>query len=173
MPPALRRDMRGSIRALLAALPAGEAVRAMRRLTDRAAECSRDRCASGARRMTRLFALHSAYGLATAAAGIDQGLFEESDERVLVPFDSARVPETTVGIDAQPQLASLRARCDRIESLDALLQPRHPSSWEPDDDELPVLRRLLERAWRFDDDLELCVQSPQVAPAPRAHVAVP
>ncbi len=32
MPPALRRDMRDSIRALLAALPAGEAARAMRRL---------------------------------------------------------------------------------------------------------------------------------------------
>lgn len=115
--------------------------------------------------MTRLFALHSAYGLATAAAGIDQGLFEGSDERVLVPFDSARVPETTVGIDAEPQLTSLRARFHRTESLDALLQPRHPSSWKPDDEELPVLRRLLERAWRLDDDVELCVQSPQVAPA--------
>ena len=115
--------------------------------------------------MTRLFALHSAYGLATAAAGIDQGLFEGPGERVLVPFNSARVPETTVGIDAQPQLASLRARFDRIESLDALLQPRHPSSWEPDDEEMPVLRRLLERAWQLDDDIELCVQSPQVAPA--------
>jgi nucleotide-binding universal stress UspA family protein len=75
------------------------------------------------------------------------------------------VPETTVGIDAHPQLASLRARFDRTESLDALLQPRHPSSWEPDAEELPVLRRLLEKAWGLDDDLELCVQSPQVAPA--------
>lgn len=115
--------------------------------------------------MTVLFALHSVYGLATAAAGIDDGLFEGRGERVLVPFNSARVPETTVGIDAHPQLGSLRARFPRVESLDALLQPRHPSSWDPDDEELPVLRRLLERAWQLDDDLELCVQSPQVAPA--------
>lgn len=115
--------------------------------------------------MTALFALHSAYGLATAAAGIDDGLFAGRGERVLVPFNSARVPETTVGIDAHPQLGSLRARFDRIESLDALLEPRHPSSWDPDDDELPVIRRLLARAWHLDDDLELCVQSPQVAPA--------
>ncbi|WP_194421046.1 polysialyltransferase family glycosyltransferase [Microbacterium abyssi] len=115
--------------------------------------------------MTVLFALHSAYGLTTAAAGIDEGLFEGRGERVLVPFNSARVPETTIGLDAHPHLTSLRARFDRIESLDALLQPRHPSSWEPDEDELPVLRRLLERAWSLDDDLELCVQSPQVAPA--------
>lgn len=115
--------------------------------------------------MTVLFALHSAYGLATAAAGIDEGMFEGRGERVLVPFNSARVPETTVGIDEHPQLGSLRARFDRLESLDALLEPRHPSSWEPDDDELAVLRRLLERAWNLDGELELCVQSPQVAPA--------
>lgn len=115
--------------------------------------------------MTTLFALHSGYGLTTAAAGIDEGLFDGRGERVLVPFNSARVPETTVGIDAHAQLAPLRARFDRIESLDALLQPRHPSSWDPDEEELPVLRRLIERAWRLDDDLELCIQSPQVAPA--------
>lgn len=114
--------------------------------------------------MTRLFALHSAYGLTTAAAGIDEGLFD-GDERVLVPFNSARVPETAVGIDAHPQLASLRDRFERIESLDALLEPRHPSSWEPDDADLPVLRRLLERAWGITGEVELCVQSPQVAPA--------
>ncbi|CAH0140579.1 alpha-2,8-polysialyltransferase family protein [Microbacterium sp. Bi121] len=120
--------------------------------------------------MTVLFALHSAYGLTTAAAAIDEGLFGGdgqwgSGERVLVPFNSARVPETTVGIDAHAGLASLRVRFDRVESLDALLQPRHPSSWAPPADEFPVLRRLLERAWNLDDDLELCVQSPQVAPA--------
>lgn len=115
--------------------------------------------------MTVLFALHSAYGLATAAAAIDEGMFERGDERVLVPFNSARIPETTAGIDAQPGLEALRSRFDRLESLDALLQPRHPSSWEPDADELPILRRLFERAWALGDDLELCVQSPQVAPA--------
>lgn len=115
--------------------------------------------------MTVLFALHSAYGLATAAAAIDEGFFEGGGERVLVPFNSARVPETTIGIDEHPQLATLRARFDRVESLDALLQPRHPSAWEPDDEEFPVLQRLLERAWSIDGDLEVCVQSPQVAPA--------
>jgi len=115
--------------------------------------------------MTVLFALHSAYGLATAAAAVDEGLFEGRGDRVLVPFNSAGIPETTVGIDDQAQLSTLRERFERIESLDALLQPRHPSSWTPDDDELPILRRLFERAWNLDDDLELCVQSPQVAPA--------
>lgn len=115
--------------------------------------------------MTQLFALHSAYGLATAAAALDGGLLGERGERLLVPFHSSRVPETSVGIVADPALASLRRRFDRIEDLDELLSPMHPSSWQPEPSDLPVLRRLLTRAWRLDDDLEILLQSPQVAPA--------
>jgi len=116
--------------------------------------------------MTQLFALHSAYGLATAAAALDGGLLGEHGERILAPFVSSRVPETSVGIADDPALASLRARFDRVEDLDALLGPLHPSSWKPDDADLPLLRRLFMRAWQLDgDDLEVLVQSPQVAPA--------
>lgn len=130
--------------------------------------------------MTQLFALHSAYGLATAAAAIDGGLLGDHGERLLVPFVSSRVPETTVGIAADPALARLRARFDRMEDLDALLGPLHPSSWKPDEADHPVLERLLTRAWDLDpDDLEILVQSPQVAPArtltalfPRARLTI-
>ena len=117
--------------------------------------------------MTQVFALHSAYGLATAAAAIDEGLLGEGEgERVLVPFHSTRVPETSAGIATDPALRSLRARFDRVEDLDALLGPLHPSSWEPDDADLPLLERLLTRVWRLDDgEIDLFVQSPQVAPA--------
>ncbi|MFS0854034.1 polysialyltransferase family glycosyltransferase [Microbacterium sp. 179-I 3D4 NHS] len=130
--------------------------------------------------MTALFALHSAYGFATAAAAIDDGLLGDDGDRLLVPVVSARVPETVTGIGADPTLASLRARFDRVEDLNALLGARHPSSWEPDDDDLPLLERLLTRAWGLDPDrLELFVQSPQVAPArtlmslfPRAPITI-
>ncbi|MGW9268197.1 polysialyltransferase family glycosyltransferase [Microbacterium sp. NPDC055599] len=120
--------------------------------------------------MTRVFALHSAYGLATAVAAIDRGLLDgptaARPEQVLVPFTSSRVPELAVGIDADPALGRLRARFDRIEPLSDLLGPLHPSAWEPPEGELPVLGRLIARAWGIDPrDLELCVQSPQVAPA--------
>nr|WP_201471207.1 polysialyltransferase family glycosyltransferase [Microbacterium hydrocarbonoxydans] len=115
--------------------------------------------------MTQLFALHSAYGLSTAAAAIDGGLLGERGERLLVPFHSARVPETSVGIVDDPALSSLRARFDRVEDLDRLLGPLHPGSWQPETADLPLLRRLLTRAWNLDDDLEILVQSPQVAPA--------
>lgn len=116
--------------------------------------------------MTQLFALHSAYGLATAAAALDGGLLGDHGERILVPFVSSRVPETSVGIADDAALATLRDRFDRVEDLDELLGPLHPSSWKPDAADLPLLRRLLTRAWTLDDaDLELLVQSPQVAPA--------
>ena len=115
--------------------------------------------------MTQLFVLHSAYGLTTAAAALDEGLIEAGEERVLVPVNSARIPETSLAIHEQPNLRSLCARFDRIEPLDEILSPRHPSSWHPVAADLPILRRLLARAWNLDDDLELLVQSPQVAPA--------
>lgn len=129
--------------------------------------------------MTQLFALHSAYALATAAAAIDGGLLGDGGDRVLVPFVSSRVPETTVGIGADPSLARLRTRFDRVEDLDALLGPLHPSSWAPEPADLVVLERLITRAWDLGDDLELFVQSPQVAPAltlmslfPRARITI-
>lgn len=115
--------------------------------------------------MTQLFALHSAYGLATAAAALDGDLLGARGERILMPFVSSTVPELSVGIAHDPALASLRARFDRIEGLDTVLGPLHPSSWQPEAAELPVLRRLLTRAWALGDDLEILVQSPQVAPA--------
>ena len=56
--------------------------------------------------MTQIFALHSAYGLATAAAAIDEGLLGGGGDRVLVPFVSARVPEIVSGVGADPALAA-------------------------------------------------------------------
>lgn len=135
--------------------------------------------------MTQIFALHSAYGLATAVAAIDAGLLDDGSSgsaggRLLVPFTSARVPETAVGIADEPVLRTLRARFDRSEPLEVLLGPLHPSSWEPAEADLPMLERLFARAWQLDPgELELFVQSPQVAPArtlmslfPRARITI-
>lgn len=116
--------------------------------------------------MTQIFALHSAYGLATAAASIDGGLIPDAGERVLVPFTSSRVPEISRSIRTDPALQSLRDRVDRVEDLDELLGAAHPSSWKPRVADLPMLERLFTRAWDLDPrDIELFVQSPQVAPA--------
>lgn len=123
--------------------------------------------------MSRLFVLHSGYGLATAVAALDAGLLDppadgrrSTVEHVLVPVTSSRIPETVLGIDADPALRSLRDRFDRVEPLVDVLGPVHPSGWEPSDADLPLLGRLFARAWNLDPrDVELFVQSPQVAPA--------
>jgi len=116
--------------------------------------------------MIQIFALHSAYGLMTAAAAIDAGLLGEAEQRILVPMNTAKVPETAVDLESVPRFASLRARFDRVEALNPLVDPRHPTQWTPDEQDLPMLERLFRRAWGLGDaDIELFVQSPQVAPA--------
>lgn len=116
--------------------------------------------------MIQIFALHSPYGLMTAAAAIDAGLLGVAEHRILVAMNTAAVPETAIDLGIAPRLASLRARFDQVESLNALVDPRHPTAWEPDPHDLPMLERLLARAWGIDPaEVELFVQSPQVAPA--------
>lgn len=116
--------------------------------------------------MIQLFLLHSPYGLMTAAAAIDAGLLGDAAERILAPTNTAMVPETATDLATVPRYASLRARFDRIEPLDPLVDPRHPTTWQPDEQDLSMLERLFRRAWNLGDaELEVFVQSPQVAPA--------
>ncbi len=115
--------------------------------------------------MTQLFALHTPYGLMSAVAAIDAGLVPPGGERVLVPINSAAVPETNRGIDESARLRTLLDRFDRVEPLNRLLDPLHPAAWSPRAAELPAWGRLLACAWGLDgDDLDLYVQTPQVAP---------
>ncbi|UWF77501.1 alpha-2,8-polysialyltransferase family protein [Microbacterium neungamense] len=116
--------------------------------------------------MIQLFALHSPYGLMTAAAAIDAGLLGASSRRILVPMNTAAVPETALDIATAPRYATLRARFDAIQPLNPLVDPRHPTAWTPDPQDLPLLERLFSRAFDLGDaEIELFAQSPQVAPA--------
>ena len=114
----------------------------------------------------QVFALHSAYGLTVTAAAIDAGLLGDADERVLVTMNTAAVPETAPDLGTVSRLGSLRGRFDRVVALNPLVDPRHPTQWQPDEQDLPMLERLIRRAWGLEGaELELFVQSPQVAPA--------
>lgn len=116
--------------------------------------------------MIQLFLLHSPYGLMTAAAALDAGLLGDAAERILVPTNTASVPETATDLATIRRFASMRARFDRVEPLDPLVDPRHPTAWVPDEQDLPMLERLFRRAWNLGDaEVEVFVQSPQVAPA--------
>ncbi|WP_309066012.1 polysialyltransferase family glycosyltransferase [Microbacterium sp.] len=115
--------------------------------------------------MIQIFALHSGYGLMTAAAAIDAGLLGAPQRRILVTMNTAAVPETAVDIGAA-RFAPLHTRFDAVEALNPLIDPRHPTAWHPEPQDLPMLERLFTRAWGIDEtDVELFVQSPQVAPA--------
>ncbi|REJ06216.1 hypothetical protein DY023_07010 [Microbacterium bovistercoris] len=115
--------------------------------------------------MIQLFALHSGYGLMTAVAAIDAGLMGDA-ERILVPMNTAKVPETAIDLAGTPRYRTLLSRFDRVEPLNPLIDPWHPTSWRPHEQDLPMHERLFRRAWGLgDDDIELYVQSPQVAPA--------
>ena len=58
--------------------------------------------------MIQLFALHSGYGLMAAAAALDAGLLGEAEQRILVPMNTASVPETA--IDLAGSLAAMTQR---------------------------------------------------------------
>lgn len=117
--------------------------------------------------MTQVWVLNSAYGLMTAAAAIDAGtVAEPRGERILLTVNAAVIPEAVPDLGDTPHLRGLLARFDRVETLNALLAPTPPTQWDPGSDDLPVLERLLRRAWQLGDgEVELFLQSPQVPPS--------
>ncbi|CAL4861292.1 polysialyltransferase family glycosyltransferase [Microbacterium sp. MM2322] len=117
--------------------------------------------------MTQIFVLNSAYGLMTAVAAMDAGALPASPSgRILVAVNAAIIPEAGEGIVDAPHLASLRARFDRVIDLNELLAPERPPHWRVGSSAAPVLQRLLRQAWGIgDSEVELFLQSPQVAPS--------
>lgn len=117
--------------------------------------------------MTQIFVLNSAYGLMTAAAAMDAGVVPPDPAgRLLLAVNAALVPEAAAGIADAPHLAPLRARFDRVVDLNALLAPERPPQWAPGPHDTPLLERLFRQAWGIGDgQVELFVQSPQVAPS--------
>src|SRR5690606_28294544 len=103
----------------------------------------------------------------TAAAAIDAGTVPAArGKRILLTVNAAVIPEAVPDIGESRHLRRLLTRFDRVESLGALLAPTLPTQWEPAPDDLPVLERLLRRAWRLSDrPVQLYLQSPQVAPS--------
>jgi Alpha-2,8-polysialyltransferase (POLYST) len=115
---------------------------------------------------TQLLLASTLYGLATLAAAIDAGSLPDADRRVLVISNNAGVPETHQSPDQAPGFRALRGRFDRIVSWNETISPLHPAGWSPRPDEVPMWERYLRLLWDLgDDDLELVLESVQVAPA--------
>ncbi|WP_151953053.1 polysialyltransferase family glycosyltransferase [Brevibacterium sp. Marseille-P9724] len=92
--------------------------------------------------------------------------FPSVSERVLVVSNHSLAPETATPLWELPEAQPALSRFDRVVDLNATLSPIHPSTWSPEDTELPVWERLLRQRWELGDaELELIVESPQVNPA--------
>jgi hypothetical protein len=125
--------------------------------------------------MTQIFVLNSAFGLMTAVAALDSGAIPDAaGPRILLTVNAAAVPETSPSLDEMPHLEPLLRRFDRVEPLAAVVAPTLPTQWEPAPEDLPMIERLLRRAWRIGDDpVALFLQSPQVPPARTAAAVFP
>ncbi|WP_333769580.1 polysialyltransferase family glycosyltransferase [Streptomyces sp. IBSBF 2435] len=115
---------------------------------------------------TQLFLASTLYGAATLAAAMDAGTIPAAGRRVLVVSNNASVPETQPGPDLAPGFGALRGRFDRLVSWNGLIHPQHPGGWLPRTNEIPMWERHVRLLWQLgDDDVELIVESIQVAPA--------
>lgn len=115
---------------------------------------------------TQLFMASTLYGAATLTAALDAGALPSADRRILVTSNNASVPETHPGLEQAPGFGALRNRFDRIVSWNETIHPLHPGGWSPRADEVPMWERYLRLLWDLgDDDVELVVESIQVAPS--------
>ena len=115
---------------------------------------------------TQIFCASTLYGVATLAAAIDSGLFEEPDRRVLLVFNNSTTPETTPALDEMPGFAPLREHFDEVLSWNEAIRPFHPGAWTPRADDIPLFERYLRLLWGLGDDrVSLVLESIQVAPA--------
>ncbi|MFJ7332048.1 alpha-2,8-polysialyltransferase family protein [Streptomyces sp. NPDC101116] len=115
---------------------------------------------------TQIFCASTLYGVATLAAAIDSGLFEEPDRRVLLVFNNSATPETTPALDEMPGFAPLREHFDEVLSWNEAIRPFHPGAWTPRSDDIPLFERYLRLLWGLGDDrVGLVLESIQVAPA--------
>ncbi|MGH8868176.1 MAG: polysialyltransferase family glycosyltransferase [Actinomycetes bacterium] len=118
--------------------------------------------------MTQIFLASTSLTVATMAAAIDEGRFDEGrpQSRVLVLYSSAYAPETQPALDESPGFGALLKRFDEVLSWNDLIYPYHAHEWSPHSDDALLLQRLLREHWGLGtEDPALVVEAIQVNPA--------
>lgn len=135
--------------------------------------------------MKQIFLVSTLFELVCVSAGIDDGAYDLSyppslvrldrserstqaavSERILLLSNNARIIEQTPSLSGIPGVSRLFSRFDRVIVLNDLVTPQHPSAWEPEERDLPMLQRLIRREWELgDESIELILESPQSNPA--------
>jgi hypothetical protein len=121
---------------------------------------------------TQVFVASTAFGLATVAAALADGLFDESlarvgppPRRVLVVTSNADMPEAVPGLLEVSGAAGLAGRFDAVYDYNELIEPQHPTIWRPREDDLPLWERHFADQWALTGDVTLVVESVQTDPA--------
>ncbi|MGP3688068.1 polysialyltransferase family glycosyltransferase [Streptomyces sp. IBSNAI002] len=115
---------------------------------------------------TQLFLASTLYGAATLAAGIDAGVFPASSRRILLTSNHSVTAEVGPGVADMPGFEALRPRFDEVIDWNRVIEPQHPSTWNPRAEDVPLWERQLRALWGLGDGrVELIVESLQVPPA--------
>lgn len=115
---------------------------------------------------TQVLLASTAFGLATATAALDSGVFEPCSRRILVITCNTRMPEGSAPMQDIAGVPDLVRRFDAVYDYNATIEPQHPSMWHPRGADLPLWERHFRVLWDLGaDDLHLIVESIQVNPA--------
>ncbi|WBB58912.1 polysialyltransferase family glycosyltransferase [Streptomyces sp. WMMC500] len=123
---------------------------------------------------TQIFEVSTLYGAATLAAALDAGQFgpRADARRILLVANNATVPETATRLSEMHGWTPVSARFDEVLDYNHEIRPHHPAAWHPKGGDVPLLQRLLRRAWDLGDGpLDLVVESVTAPPA-KALVAI-
>ncbi|CAL9453859.1 hypothetical protein SUDANB121_02511 [Nocardiopsis dassonvillei] len=113
---------------------------------------------------TQIFAVTRFFGTASLCASIDSGEFGDH-HRILLVVDNAAEPEAVPSLTEAAGFEALRSRFHEVVSYNELIWPNHPSHWQPRNNDLPMLRRMLRSHLRLEGEVELVLESVQVPPA--------
>lgn len=80
---------------------------------------------------TQVVLASTAFGLATATAALDSGVFEPCSRRILVITCNTRMPEGSTPMQDMVGVPDLVGRFDAVYDYNATIEPQHPSMWHP------------------------------------------
>lgn len=115
--------------------------------------------------MDQLFVAPTFMAAATMAAAIDSGFYEDTQQRVLLVVNNAKIPEIGRSVSEQDGFESLARRFDRVVSLNDLIFPYHPRAWNPPASKAPIWRESILEALGFEGEFGITLQSLPVRPS--------
>jgi hypothetical protein len=115
--------------------------------------------------MDQLFIAPTFWAAATMAAAIDSGLYRDTEQRVLLVINNAKIPEIGRSLIEQQGFDSLASRFDRVVYLNELIFPYHPRVWNPPTRKIPMWRDTLLEAAGIEGEFGITLQSLPVRPS--------